>query len=436
MANQLTVEKLRAKVAAGKPLTDLHVKNVKASAAPEEVRDGSIPGMVLLIHPSGAKSFAVRFRIDGHLRKLTLGKVPRIGLGDARRLAKVALGRVAKGEDPTDDKRKAKAAAKARAMSGDVSIDSRFEDVRDVFVAKHAKRKRAATAEQTERLLKREFASLDKRRLGDITSRDVRRIVEAIEERGRGVTANRSLAIIKKLFNWCVEREIIEASPIRIVSRPAKEESRDRVLDDGELRAVWRACDNDLPYPYPAIVRLLILTGARKLEIGEMRWSELDLDAGLWTLSKERAKNGRELVLPLPEQAVAILRSIPPIHRSDFVFTIGGDHPVSAYARAMTKLREVLPDTPHWSLHDLRRTAASGMARLGIAPHVVEAVLNHKTGTISAIAAIYNRYDLAVEKRAALEAWASYVERLVSDTSNVAPLQRIGGTEETQAAAS
>jgi integrase len=226
------------------------------------------------------------------------------------------------------------------------------------------------------------------------------------------------------MFSWLVEREVLDVSPLLMVKRPMKEKPRKRVLifnggGDAELLKIWRASD-DLSHPYPQIIRLLILLAARKLEVGEMRWSELDLDLGRWVLPEERT-NKCELVLPLPKQAVAILNDIPRVHGSDFVFTLDGT-PVSAYARAMTALRKALPDAPHWSLHDLRRTAATGMAkRCKIAPHIIEAILNHKKGgKVSAIAAIYNLDDNYDEKRDALQKWADYVERL--DGSNVVPL--------------
>jgi hypothetical protein len=180
----LTVELLKLKIERGKVLTDLHVRTVQPSAKPEEIRAG-LPGMVLLVAPSGRKSFAVRFRVDGRLRKLTLGKFPRVSLGDARKAAKIALGRVAKGEDPTAERREARAAAKARATSGDLSADTLFADGRDAFLANYAKRRtRASTAYQTQRLLTREFKPLDKRKVGDVTSKDVRRIVERSRSAG------------------------------------------------------------------------------------------------------------------------------------------------------------------------------------------------------------------------------------------------------------
>jgi integrase len=160
----------------------------------------------------------------------------------------------------------------------------------------------------------------------------------------------------------------------------------------------------------------MLLTGQRRGEIGGMRWDEIDLDTKTWTLPAARAKNNREHVVPLSDAAIAILMALPRIHSSEgFVFTMSGAQPVSGFFLAKKRMDALLPaGMPGWTLHDLRRTFASGCARLGIAVHVVEAVLNHKSGTIRGVAAVYNRYSYDAEKRACLEAWSRYVGALIS----------------------
>ena len=168
-----------------------------------------------------------------------------------------------------------------------------------------------------------------------------------------------------------------------------------------------------LPQPYGKIIRLLVLTGARRREISEMEWTELDLEAGTWTLPAARAKNNYAHKLPLAPAAVAILRGVPRLLESKFVFTNEGVVPVNAFATMKHTLDGLLPaDMPRWTLHDLRRTTASGLARLGQPIHVVEKILNHRSGSLSGVAAIYNRYDYEPEMKAALQQWADHIDQL------------------------
>jgi integrase len=178
--------------------------------------------------------------------------------------------------------------------------------------------------------------------------------------------------------------------------------------------AVWKAAEA-IGWPFGPAVKLMALTGQRRGEIAGMRWGEIDLDAKIWTLPAARAKNNREHVVPLSDSAIAILTALPRVHsREGFVFTLNGAQPVSGFFQAKRRLDAALPsDMPAFTLHDLRRTFASGCARLGIAVHVVEAALNHKSGTIRGVAAVYNKYSYDVEKRACMQAWARHVEVLL-----------------------
>jgi integrase len=175
------------------------------------------------------------------------------------------------------------------------------------------------------------------------------------------------------------------------------------------------ACDR-IGWPYGPLVKLLALTGQRLSEVAKARWSEFDLEAGAWVLPSSRVKNGVEHTVPLSETALSILASLPRTASQDqLVFTSDGKSPPGGFSRAKRRLDELAPLPSPWVFHDLRRTLASGMARLGQPVHVVEAVLNHRSGTIRGVARIYNRHDYAAEKRAALEAWGRHVEKLLAD---------------------
>lgn len=244
-------------------------------------------------------------------------------------------------------------------------------------------------------------------------------MLDAIVDRGAPIVANRTLAIFRRLCHGAIERGIVTVSPCDKLKPPAAEKSRDRVLTDDEVRLAWRAFES-IGWPFGPIAKLLLLTGARRDEVASATWAEIDLAAKTWTLAKERSKNGVAHEIPLSDAAVAILAELPRIgERKDaLVFSTTGKTAVSGFSNAKVQIDAAMlgllkaaageVEAPaRWTFHDLRRTAASGMAGLGIAPHVVEAALNHKSGTIKGVAAVYNRYSCAAEKRAALDAIVS-----------------------------
>jgi integrase len=260
------------------------------------------------------------------------------------------------------------------------------------------------------------------RKIQEISKRDIVALLDVVNDRGSPIMANRVLSAVRKLFNWCVARDVIQASPCTLVTPPAPERSRDRVLSDDELRMVWNAADGD-GWPFGPLVKLLALTGQRLSEVGGMRWQEIDLENRLWTLPAERVKNGERHEVPLSDTAVRIIEALPRIKTSKgFVFATRRDAAVSGFSRGKTRLDlAILAAMPKdakvpapWVFHDLRRTLASGMARIGIQLPVVEKVLNHSGGSFAGVAGVYQRHSFAEEKRKALDAWASHVESVVS----------------------
>jgi integrase len=242
----------------------------------------------------------------------------------------------------------------------------------------------------------------------------VHELLDGIVDRAP-IVANKSFAALRRMCAWAVERGIVDSSPCAGIRAPAPERSRDRVLSDDELRAAWKASEV-LGWPFGPMVQLLILTGQRRDEIAEMRWGEIDLAAEIWILPRERSKNDQAHIVPLSETAVAILSSLTRITGKDgFVFTTNGATAVSGFSRAKRRLDALLPEgTPPWVIHDLRRTAASGMARLGINLPVIEKVLNHVSGSFGGIVGVYQRHGFEAEKRHALDSWARHVEALTS----------------------
>ena len=386
-------------------LTTRAVETIKPGQKRREIPDRHMPGLYLVVQPSGAKGWAVRYRYAGTPRKHTLGAYPAIDLKTARNLASKALRAVAEGRDPGREK------IRERASKPDT-----VETVARQFIDRHCKRlNRSRTARETQRLLDLHVLPRWRTRLmREITRRDVLDLLDRVVDSGKPIAANRTFSAVRKMFNWAVARDIIAASPCAGVKPPTAERSRDRVLTDSELRNVWHAA-NKIGGPFGALVQLLIVTGQRRDEVAQARWAEIDLDGRMWTLARERVKTDNPHEVPLSKAAVAILRPLPRIG-DEYVLTTNGEAPSSNYAKNKRRLDSLLPpDMPLWRLHDLRRTAASGMARLGITLPVIEKVLNHSGGSFAGIVGVYQKHTFSDEKRKALEAWADHVAAVVAN---------------------
>lgn len=426
-----------------KALTALRIETEKPTAARREIPDGLLPGLYLVVQPSGAKSFAVRYRHAGAPRKLTLGSHPAIDLAGARALGGRALRVAAEGRDPAAEKQTAKGETKRAAVEEVRGRRDLFENVAREFIERHAmKSNRESTWRETARILGLRpdadgklveaggdvMAAWRGRKIQDITKRDVITLLDAVNDRAP-IMANRVLAAVRKLFNWCLARDVITASPCRMVEPPAPEHSRERILTDDEMRRLWVATNAE-GWPFGPLVKMLLLTGQRLGEVSGMRWDEIDLEAKSWVLPGARVKNGNKHEVPLSDMAVEILSALPRIKTSKgFVFTTTRNVAVSGFSRAKDRLDAAITGDgdaiDHWTFHDLRRTMASGMARIGIQLPVIEKVLNHTSGTFRGVVGVYQRHSFADEKRAALQAWASFVQTSVSGDrpSNVVPMR-------------
>lgn len=413
-------------------LTDIAIKNAKPGPNRREIPDGGCKGLYLVVQPSGAKSWAVRYRHEGKPRKLTLDGFP--ALATARKLAMAAI------ENPDHDPAAAKQAKKAALKDKAQSKQDLFPEIVETYLkhyeAGRATRKNAKpkprTVAETKRLLDQLTAPevWGAKRIQEIKKRDVIELLDGIVDRGAPYVANRTFAAISPLFAWAARRDIIDASPV--VWNKAAEEARERHLTADEVKLFWQATEA-LGHPFQAIFRLLLLTGQRKSEVNDMTEGELDLDKRLWTIPADRTKNRREHVVPLTDPALAILEAAPRIKNdSGLVFTTNGETPPSGFTKPVeacrAKMEELAGETlPHWTLHDLRRTVSTMMNdELAIDPHIVEAVLNHVSGSRAGVAGTYNRAGYQKQKQAALEAWGRYVESLVSGKAadNVIQLER------------
>jgi integrase len=390
-------------------LTPLAVQNAKPKRGAgellrNEIPDRGLPGLFLIVQPSGVKSWALRYRVRGRSRKLTLGGAnPDTGLtlAAARVAAAQAREQIGNGIDPAAEK--SKQPSKAEPDSIEAAVER--------FLELHARRKlRATSLRVTEDYFKRLILPAWRgRHITDIKRKDVIALVEGIAKT-RPVTANRVLSALSKFFNWSMARDVITSSPVKGVERPGVEKARDRVLDDGEIKQLWLACAN--LGVAGSLVRMLCLLGCRRNETAGMRWDEIDADKRIWTLPAERSKNGLAHEVPLPPLAWNIISKLPRIN--DYVFTVRSSGPLRNFDRPKLLLDTKLAFTKPWVLHDCRRSVASGMQRLGTRIEVIEACLNHRSGVFHGVTGVYQRYPYTDEKRIALERWADHIEQLVS----------------------
>jgi integrase len=377
-------------------LTELSVARIKPPKSGRlEVWDTALPAFGLRITSAGARSYVVALRKPGakHPSRIKVGEPSTMALADARNRARELMA------DPG-----------ALEPQGQAQSDTVATVIAE-FIARDQKPRNRHWRE-VDGILQRELAPWLERPIQSIARRDVIERLDAIADRAP-VRANRVLAWTRRLFGWALERDIVTASPVAGIRAPTREVARDRVLEPDELAALWRASEA-LQWPFGPIVQLLAVTAARKGEVVYMRWHDLDLGRRLWVVPKERNKASRRHEIPLSDLALEIIAGLP--HIGDgLVFPsrkAGSANPVSGFSKIKARL-DWLSGVENWRVHDLRRTAASGMARLGHPPHVVASVLNHSPGSVQGITAVYNRHRYSDEKRAALDAWSREIERII-----------------------
>ena len=392
-----------------KVITPLAVKAAKPKPQRYEIPDAGARGLYLVVQPSGSKSWAHRYPFNGERRKDTLGSASDLTLAAARRLVAEARHQLEQGIDPAAHRRAAHATAVEMAERHET--DS-VEALAALFIERHAKKRR--TWQQTEDTFRRLILPQWRgRTVHDIRRRDVIELVEGIAT-DRPYMANRTLATLSKFFGWCVARDILEVSPASGIDQPGQETARERVLSDDELRRLWLAAGDPPEGSFGLMVKLLLLLGQRRGEVAGMRWSEIG-DDRIWRLSGARTKNGKSHQVPLASPAWSLIQAQPRFVDSDFVLTLDGRRPIIGFGRAKRRLSGkagIAADS--WRLHDLRRTSASGLQRLGVRAEVIERCLNHISGIYRGVSGTYQRDLLIEETTAALERWADHVEQLVT----------------------
>jgi integrase len=388
-------------------LTHRALRSLSTDRLQEDFWDDLLPGFGVRITNRGRKTFVLRYRANGRKRRISIGTHPPWSLKDARDEAKEILGKAAKGEDLQ--------AARKRERAAET-----FGELAEEYLERHAKRRKKSWREDQRKLEKDLLPAWRNRKAKDITRREVIRLVEGIVDRGSPVSANRTLALISKIFNFGIDMEIVDINPAQRVRPPAKESSRDVVLKEDEIRALWQALEEEDPI-VAGTFKLRLLTAQRGIEVFSMRWS--DIDGEWWTIPAEVSKNGLQHRVPLSPQALAVLELLRPLSGdSEWVFDSPkkpGTH-IVAIRKAAVRIAERA--RVEFTAHDLRRTAATHMASMGVSRLTISKILNHVERGITAI---YDRASYDAEKERALLRWGEKVARIGSGSGKLAPVVSI-----------
>ena len=411
------------------PLTDARIKAVQPSTKPIDVRDGELRGLILTTLPSGKRQWCVRYRTQGKQRRLVLGNYPAMSIAKARKAGRDVLSHVDAGRDIVAE----------RTAANAVRTDT-VAALADEYLRLHARKKKKSAREDERVLTVYVLPHWRARSVRDITRRDVRALVEPIAERAP-IMANRVLEIVRKMFNFAIGRDWLDGNPAARIEKPGIEQSRDRVLTDAEIRALWallsrtpatsekqapgrkRAATDEQGAPFCPVSRpladvtkLRLVTAQRGGEVVRMRWADLDLAAGWWTIPATDSKNGQPHRVPLTRDALAIITAQQPddAKRIGPVFAGRAGALVDARVKkAGAALSTVLGFA--FRSHDLRRTAATRMAAAGIPSAHISHVLNHVAGGPTSTR-VYDRHTYDPEKRVALDTWARELRRILADT--------------------
>lgn len=391
-------------------LTDAKLKGLKAPERGQiEVSDPAVPGLRVRIGATGLKTFIVRKRVGGRIKNMTIGQYgARFGLADARKKARSIISDIETGGDPS---------SKLRTPSKRTSTLTIRSMVPDYLAAKADRR----SVGEMKRVLENYVIPVLGDRMADAVTRgDITALVDSVAATAP-VMARNVHAQLSAFYSWALPRlDRLPTNPCRDAGRPKAPKARDRVLDDRELVTLWKLLEAE-PLPWGPALKLLILTGQRRDEVFSADRSEFDLKRGEWWIPAERAKNGERHFVPLSREALAVLKKIDEVPDSPKLFPAKGQpqNGPSGFSKVQARLRaamlEKLGVVRDWTLHDIRRTAATGLQRLGVRLEVTEAVLNHVSGSRSGIVGVYQRYGFAAEKRAALEVWGAEVQKLVTE---------------------
>ena len=368
------------------------------------VFDDEQTGLGVRVTSSGRRTFLAQYAFNGTKRRVPLGSCSAISLAEARAAVRVILGDVARGTDPAAERKRAASERKQKAAADAFTLDVLLTQWQQLHLAGRRRRYEAEAV----RALRFAFSKHLSFPAADLRRGAIVQVIDALARAGHTAIASRTAAYGRAAYHWAAKRGSMSVNPFSDLPLAAMVK-RDRVLSDAELVAIWNATKE--PTAFAAIVRMLILTGQRREEAAGMAWGEISDDLSTWTIPAGRAKNGATHVVPLSAEARALLSEAGPIDGKGLVFP-GLRGSFNGFGKAKAHL-DVVSGVADWRLHDLRRTVATGLQRLGVRLEVTEAVLNHVSGSRAGIVGIYQRHDYGAEKRDALAKWGVYVAAII-----------------------
>ena len=391
-------------------LNDKTIKAAKAGAKVREVTIAGHPNLVVNIYPAsarcpaGTKTFTYRYRKKSGIRRVAIGVYPAMSLQEVRERYLEHNRALARGDDPQQEIKR------QEEGSGNVTCQAFAE----TYMARWAIPRKRTHAEDRRMLDKDVIPCIGSMRMVDVTRADIVAVIDRISKRGAPISANRTLALLKRFFGFAIERGVLEHSPCAHARAPAKENQRDRVLNPEEISAFVSALDqSNLSLAVNAVLRFLLVSGQRLGEVVSMEWEDIDLANRVWSLPAERSKNGRGHRIPLSARAVLILRELQASGNSGgWVFANTKGHHVRAdsITQALSRLTKQF-DLDHFTPHDLRRTAATQISGMGVDRATLVRILNH---TDHSTTAIYDRYSYEPEVRQALEKWSTKLDQILA----------------------
>jgi len=447
-------------------LTERKIEKLAAQHGRKDrlIFDDAQRGLAVRVTASGGRTYLAQYTLHGHKWRVPLGACSAVALAKAREAAAAVMGDVAKGRNPAAERKDAAAAERARRTRNRLTLRVLIEDWNRLHLAG----RRPSYAAEAVRALHSAFADhlddaaedLDRaavvRALDGLTRRRKRKDGDGADKPNGAAMTGRTAAYGRAAFAWAVKRGAVRVNPFAALPIDKSIAKRERVLSDQEISEIWRAA-GDAASPYGTIIRLLMLTGQRRGEVACMAWGELSDDLATWTLPGERTKNGQVHVVPLSAPARDLLKALLPNDASEAKRALNDRRaagalvlpgalgtPFAGWSKAKRGLDKAIADARAkgaatadispaplipWSVHDLRRTVATGLQRLGVRLEVTEAVLNHISGSRGGIAGVYQRHDWATEKRAALDSWAAHVASMLRGgitSDKVVKLARMG----------
>jgi len=397
-------------------LNDSFIRHYSAPDKRVEIYDENTDGLALRVTPTGHKSFVFRYRFGDKVRRYTIGKFPAINLAKAREEARDLSYKVSKGIDPLEEKKKAK----------EPKSDITFSELAQQFTDKHLPTLRERTRDEYQRIIDKELNP----KVGDVFAKEItrRQIIDLLDKiaigRGKAVFSNRVRAVMSSVYTFGIEKALIESNPVLSVKRKKKtrngekvEKRRERTYSRKEIRALWNAFSVQ-PESVRSVFFMLLICAQRLSETQGMRWSYIDFKKKIWTIPKELTKAKREQVVPLSELAIQVLKDVRSLNiDSEFVFPNRrhNDKPIEWMQSAVYRVQEI-SKVDDFRIHDLRRTAATFMAQLGVERTTLGKVLNHKgISGDHGVTSIYDRHDYIEEKRQALERWAKELDIILTE---------------------